>query len=104
MTATTPMPEELVIAAYGAEVPCVMQLMPDGCDNPARFLVRFEHDDGTKAPCDSPMERTPFCRIHKEMIEKTFTGFWAELAPPDPCPICGRRFRVASIEPINASS
>jgi hypothetical protein len=96
---TQPMPEDLVLAAYGDDVPCIMQLAPEGCEEKAAFLIRIEHvEDGTNI-CESP-ERTPVCARHKDMITAGLIGFWAELRPPPPCSACLRRIKLASVEPL----
>lgn len=99
---TVPIPEDLVIAAYGNSVPCVMQLMPDGCEFNATWLIRMEHADGTVL-CGSPA-KVPFCDYHKRLMEQTFIGFWADLTPPPPCAGCEQHIRISDIVPISAAS
>ena len=100
---TDAMPEDLVIAAYGAEIPCLMSLTPEGCEERARFLVQVLHSDDGTIICNSP-KNTPLCEQHKRIVASAFVGFFADLRPPTPCSECGRKLTLGEIKPINASS
>ncbi|MFD4474610.1 hypothetical protein ACFWPU_00635 [Streptomyces sp. NPDC058471] len=92
--------EDLVLAAYGEDVPCYMDLAGD-CKAKVTHLALLRHTDGSLA-CGMP-GKVPFCAEHIKMIKTAFTGFWADLNPPAPCD-CGLRFMLADVLPFNAAA
>lgn len=95
--ATERLPEGLVIAAYGDDVPCVFQLVTD-CDAKAGFKVKMTHEDGSSV-CGTP-EWVPMCPGHARLTQQAMTGFWADLMPPPPCDGCKGKVVLVDVVPL----
>lgn len=94
---TKDLPEDLILAAYQGEVPCIFQLI-DGCMTKAEFLLVIRHIDDDSPMCGIP-GKPPACLPHKERCVATMQGFWADIAGGlPPCLECGRAVRLDGVE------
>jgi hypothetical protein len=76
-------------------------LTDPSCDEKAKWLIRIVHqDDHTRMCGPESLEFAPFCDGHKNLMERTYVGFWADLVPAPLCLGCERPTALGTVKPL----
>ena len=82
------------------EVPCFFQLVTPSCEERARWIAYFTHEE--PAGCGDP-EPWPLCDTHRQAIRRIAVPFWRVWSGAEPmnCGFCGIPLRVERIEALS---
>jgi hypothetical protein len=81
------------------EVPCIFQLSDAGCENPAKWIAHFVHEEKRSECAD---ESSPVCETHKTAIQRTSIPFWRVWFALEPisCDRCTGPLRLDRFEAL----
>lgn len=95
------LPLGIVLGVYGSDTPCVFELTDPSCNEKASFLVRVIHqDDKTRMCGPESLEWMPVCQTHFKLMQRTFHGFWADLAGIPKCTGCDRTTALGEVKAL----
>lgn len=103
MTTATPVSTTASRAAaltmFAGNVPCMFSLHDPSCQNPARWLALFAHEENTTCEHSEPW---PVCETHKKQIQTVSHPFWRvwHNMTPIPCTRCESPLRLDRFDPI----
>jgi len=85
--------------AMFSEVPCIFQLSDTGCEEQAKWITYFAHEEDRG---DCTPDPAPVCDGHKTAIQRASIPFWRVWfsLEPIPCDHCGGALRLDRFEAL----
>ena len=96
---STPESRAAALAMFEHQVPCFAQHTEAGCEQTAKWLAFFAHEESQPCGFDEPL---PACDEHQRLLQQVSSPFWRVWYQMEPilCGGCGKPIRLDRFEAI----